>query len=148
MNYALIALVVALVFVIIIIGIWLMSSTPDTIDVVPPPQLLQNGGAPVVDPLLQNGVSPVVPATEVPVVDPYTFHHMMNSMGRDIIHVTGVDNDIPTLLSICKSKPNCKGFTHHGWLKHTIRPQDQWEERSGNEKGWKTNSKAGLYVLN
>jgi len=155
MNYALIALVVALVFVIIIIGIWLMSSTPDTIDVVPPPQLLQNGGAPVVDPLLQNGVSPVVDPPlrdlygasepiEVPVVPPYKFYHALDSKGNDIKQVTGLTNDISALLTLCKITPECVGFTHHGWLKRKIKPKDEMTKRG---KAWKENSVAGQYVL-
>ncbi len=36
------------------------------------------------------------------------------------------EGTIDELKAKCLSLPNCKGFTHTGWLKNAIRPKNEW----------------------
>ena len=48
-------------------------------------------------------------------------------------------NQIQALKNECDSLPDCKGFNTNAWLKHKIKPQDQW-------RTWTSDPNKGLYV--
>ncbi len=105
---------------------WMISSVGGTM-------IMQQ---PVVD---ANGDTAYV-EVEVP-VDPYRFVPYMDSGGNDIKNARGLANNIPELQGTCTALPNCRGFNTNGWLKHTLRPESQWNK-------WTSDPNKGFYVKN
>lgn len=75
-----------------------------------------------------------------PSTRPYNFYQGKDSTEGDISQVEDLKDNIDALKLLCDDTPNCIGFNTKAWLKHTIKPQEEW-------KVWTTDPKKGIYVL-
>jgi hypothetical protein len=69
----------------------------------------------------------------------YTFTKFMDSGRNDIRW--DQNKSLEQLKDACNSLSNCRGFNTNGWLKHTIKPQNEWIN-------WTSDPTKGLYVKN
>jgi len=69
-------------------------------------------------------------------LDNYEFYPRRDSNGNDLRRIGG---NIEDYAEWCNRQPACKGFNSNGWMKHTIRPQNQWS-------WWTSDPNKGFYV--
>ena len=76
-----------------------------------------------------------------PHVPGYHFHPYVDSSGNNIIKRGGLANNPQRLKAACNSTPRCTAFNTNGWLKHNVKPMEEWSN-------WTANSSKGLYIRN
>lgn len=68
----------------------------------------------------------------------YRFIQGRDSGGNDIRNAKGLANNVPALKAACTALPNCLGFNTNAWLKHTLKPENQWSR-------WTQDPNKGFY---
>lgn len=69
----------------------------------------------------------------------YMFIQGMDSGGNDIKNMAELKNKVNALKAECDALSNCAGFNTNAWLKHTIKPSNQWRR-------WTNDPAKGMYV--